>query len=75
MTSTATLSVTRQPLDLSAVALVWAPAVLLVDEPGKVAPGDEDVEAGDTVVDGLLDLMQQARKDVLIVTPYFVPGA
>ncbi len=49
--------------------------MLLVDKPGKVAPGDEDVEAGETVVHGLLDLIQQAQKDVLIVTPYFVPGA
>jgi cardiolipin synthase C len=75
VTSMANVAVPGQPLDLSAVPLVWAPAVLLVDKPGKVAPGDEDVDAGETVIDGLLDLMQQARKDVLIVTPYFVPGA
>lgn len=29
---------------------------------------------GDTVVDGLLQLMAQARQDLLIVSPYFVPG-
>ena len=29
----------------------------------------------DTVVDGLLQLMAQAQRDVLIVSPYFVPGA
>ena len=28
----------------------------------------------DTVVDGLLQLMGQAKKDLLIVSPYFVPG-
>jgi len=28
----------------------------------------------DTVVDGLLQLMGQARRDLLIVSPYFVPG-
>ena len=28
----------------------------------------------DTVVDGLLQLMGQARKDLLIISPYFVPG-
>lgn len=28
----------------------------------------------DTVVDGLLQLMDQARRDLLIVSPYFVPG-
>ena len=34
---------------------------LLVDKPGKIGPGDDEVDAGDTVVDGLLHLMQQAR--------------
>lgn len=33
------------------------------------------VSNGDTVVDGLLGLMGQARSDVLIISPYFVPGA
>ena len=33
------------------------------------------MDAGDTVVDGLLHLMEQARQDVLIISPYFVPGA
>ena len=28
----------------------------------------------DTVVDGLLQLIAQARRDLLIVSPYFVPG-
>jgi phosphatidylserine/phosphatidylglycerophosphate/cardiolipin synthase-like enzyme len=64
----------RQPLDLSSVPLTWAPAMLMVDKPGKIAPADEEVEAGETVVDGLLDLMQQASREVVIVTPYFVPG-
>lgn len=75
VTSTDSVSVGRQPLDLSSVALTWAPAVLLVDKPGKVAPADEEAEASETVIDGLLDLMQQARQEVVIVTPYFVPGA
>ncbi len=47
----------------------------LVDHPGKIGPGDDEVDSGDTVVDGLLQLMQQARQEVLIVSPYFVPGA
>lgn len=65
----------RTPLDLRSVPLHWAPSTLLVDKPGKIGPGDDEVNAGDTVVDGLLQLMQQAQRDVLIVTPYFVPGA
>jgi phosphatidylserine/phosphatidylglycerophosphate/cardiolipin synthase-like enzyme len=64
----------RPSLDLKTVALVWAPAVLLADKPGKVAPGDDEVDAHETVVDGLLNLMAQAQRDVLIVSPYFVPG-
>ncbi|WP_323741020.1 phospholipase D-like domain-containing protein [Caenimonas koreensis] len=61
--------------DLRSVPLVWAPSILLVDKPGKIGPDDDEADAGDTVVDGLLALMNQARQDVLIVSPYFVPGA
>ena len=61
-------------LDLQQVPLTWAPAALLVDKPGKVAPDDDEVEAGDTVIDGLSALMGQARQELLIISPYFVPG-
>ncbi|RYF18835.1 MAG: phospholipase D family protein [Comamonadaceae bacterium] len=64
----------RPPMDLRTVPLIWAPSTLLVDGPGKVAPGDDEVDAGETVIDGLLQLMQQAQRDVLIISPYFVPG-
>ncbi|HET7837281.1 MAG TPA: phospholipase D family protein [Variovorax sp.] len=30
---------------------------------------------GETVVDGLLQLIGQARSDLLVISPYFVPGA
>lgn len=49
------------PSPRAAVAAQGAPAAHL-----------EDNE--DTVVDGLLQLMGQARRDLLIVSPYFVPG-
>ena len=39
------------------------------------APGADTLDAQtDTVVDGLLQLMGQARRDLLIISPYFVPG-
>ncbi|RQO82057.1 phospholipase D family protein [Acidovorax sp. FJL06] len=39
------------------------------------APDSEPSDAqADTVVDGLLQLMGQARRDLLIISPYFVPG-
>ncbi len=112
-----------QPMDLRTAAFVWAPAVVLVDQPAKIpaegapAPSPstgassatpprpnalqaarmapqakggapvaaataatlpsqdvDDTGSGDTVVDGLLHLMGQARRELLIVSPYFVPG-
>lgn len=62
------------PMDLRRIPLTWAPSLLMVDKPGKIGPGDDEVDAGETLVDGLLQLMEQARRDVLIVSPYFVPG-
>lgn len=73
-TTPAPSGTTQTPMDLRTVPLVWAPSLLLVDEPGKIGPGDDEVDAGETVVDGLLDLMQRARQDILIISPYFVPG-
>jgi len=73
-TATAVVTPVQAPMDLRAVPLVWAPSLVMVDEPGKIGPGDDEVDAGETVVDGLLNLMQQARQDVLIVSAYFVPG-
>jgi putative cardiolipin synthase len=63
------------PMDLRKIPMTWAPALVMEDKPGKIGPGDDEVDAGDTVVDGLLHLMERARQDVLIVSPYFVPGA
>jgi phosphatidylserine/phosphatidylglycerophosphate/cardiolipin synthase-like enzyme len=57
---------------------------LVVSRPGDKAgtsPGAASLEAasdlaagGDTVVEGLLQLIGQARADLLIISPYFVPG-
>ena len=61
--------------DLSLLTWTWAPSVLLVDKPSKIAADADDVEeAQETAVDGLLQLMSQAKTDLLIVSPYFVPG-
>jgi phosphatidylserine/phosphatidylglycerophosphate/cardiolipin synthase-like enzyme len=57
---------------------------LVVSRPGDKAgtsPGAASLEAasdlaasGDTVVEGLLQLIGQSRADLLIISPYFVPG-
>jgi putative cardiolipin synthase len=69
-----TTGVQSRDLDLQRTALTWAPSALLVDKPGKVGPDEDEVDASDTVIDGLLGLMAQTRADLLIVSPYFVPG-
>lgn len=62
-------------VDLAALPLLWAHGAVLVDKASKIAADADDVEdAGETVVDGLLQLITQARGDLLIVSPYFVPG-
>lgn len=62
-------------LNLAELRLQKAPATLLADRASKLAASAEDVEeAQDTLVDGLLALLDRARRDVLIVSPYFVPG-
>ncbi|WP_440108088.1 phospholipase D-like domain-containing protein [Acidovorax sp. BL-A-41-H1] len=43
-------------------------------QPPANAGSPEQGQDGETVVDGLLQLMGHARRDVLIVSPYFVPG-
>ena len=61
--------------DLRLLTWTWAPSALLVDQPSKIAADADDVaESQETAVDGLLQLMSQAKTDLLIVSPYFVPG-
>ena len=91
------------PMDLRKAHFTWAPAVVLVDKPGKIplntdgkrasnaAPAQPGLEVrggnpavrqstaavatgDDNVVDGLLSLLERARTEVNIVSPYFVPG-
>lgn len=61
--------------DLRLLTWTWAPSVMLADKPSKIAAdADTTEESQDTTVDGLLQLMAQAKNNVLIVSPYFVPG-
>lgn len=61
--------------DLRLLTWTWAPSALLVDKASKIAAdADTTEESQDTTVDGLLQLMSQAKNNLLIVSPYFVPG-
>ena len=58
------------------LALAWAPSALLVDKPAKIAPENplDESDREDNVVDGVLNIVTRAQKEVLIISPYFVPG-
>lgn len=53
--------------------LVWAAAYLLADAPTKIEFGTDSGEEP-LLADNLAALMRSARREVLIVSPYFVPG-
>ena len=73
--ATTTLPALPDDTDLGLLAWTWAPSAMLVDKPSKIGTDADSVEeAQDTTVDGLLQLMTEARRDLLIVSPYFVPG-
>ena len=72
---TTTLPALPDSTDLRLLTWTWAPSILLADKPSKISADADAVEdAQDTTVDGLLQLMQQAKTNLLIVSPYFVPG-
>ena len=61
--------------DLRLLSWTWAPSTMLVDKPSKIAEDADTTEiSNDTAVDGLLSLMSSAQTDLLVVSPYFVPG-
>ena len=49
-------------------------AVLKADEASSPPPSAAPALNADSVVDGLLALIRSARQDLLVVSPYFVPG-
>ncbi len=73
--ATATPPALPDGTDLRLLTWTWAPSQLIADKPSKIAAdADSTEEAQDTAVDGLLGLMAQAKFQLLIVSPYFVPG-
>src|SRR5262252_420644 len=53
--------------------LVWVPATLLADKPSKIESKGEPTRA-ETVSDDIEQLLRSAQREVIIVSPYFVPG-
>ena len=73
---TTTIAALPETTDLQLLNWTWAASTMLVDKPSKIAENADSAEiSNDTVVDGLLSLMSSAKTDLLVVSPYFVPGA
>src|SRR6202162_4039100 len=60
-------------LDSGRIQLTWVPATVLADRPAKIAseisPGEEV-----TIANNLAALMRAAKQELIVISPYFVPG-
>jgi putative cardiolipin synthase len=60
-------------LEAKDVQLTWVPATVLADRPAKIAsetsPGEEV-----TIANDISTLMRSAKQEILVISPYFVPG-
>jgi phosphatidylserine/phosphatidylglycerophosphate/cardiolipin synthase-like enzyme len=60
-------------LDAHLLKLVWAPATVLADRPAKIA-SEASPDQEDTIANNIAALMRSAQQEILVVSPYFVPG-
>jgi putative cardiolipin synthase len=60
-------------LDDRMLQLMWMPATVLADKPAKLA-GDAASDEELTVANDIGALMRSAKQELLIISPYFVPG-
>jgi phosphatidylserine/phosphatidylglycerophosphate/cardiolipin synthase-like enzyme len=60
-------------LDERKLTLTWVPATVLADRPAKIA-SDISPEQEVTIANNVAALMRSAQSEVLIISPYFVPG-
>ena len=69
----------QKEIDAGRIALKFAPAEVIVDKPTKVdrtAPqaSRAGLEAGATIATDVIAIAKSARNELIIVSPYFVPG-
>jgi cardiolipin synthase C len=61
--------------DLNArnVQLIWVPATVLADRPAKIA-SETSPEEEVTIANDITALMKTANQELIIMSPYFIPG-
>ncbi len=60
-------------LDQGKLPLTWVRARVLADKPSKMDPGAPP-EADEVIYDDIDRLLLSARRELVIISPYFVPG-
>jgi phosphatidylserine/phosphatidylglycerophosphate/cardiolipin synthase-like enzyme len=63
-----------EELDERMLQLMWVPATVLADRPAKLAGDASSEEEELTVANNIGALMRSAKQELLIISPYFVPG-
>ena len=60
-------------LDSARLHLTWVPATVLADRPAKIA-GDDSSDEELTIDNDLATLMLSSTHELIVISPYFVPG-
>jgi phosphatidylserine/phosphatidylglycerophosphate/cardiolipin synthase-like enzyme len=60
-------------IDTGFLDLNWVPATVLADRPAKIA-SETSPEEEETIADDISALMRSAQQEVIVISPYFVPG-
>jgi putative cardiolipin synthase len=63
----------ERELESGSVHLTWVPATVLADRPAKIA-SDTSPEEEVTIANNIATLMRSAKQELIVISPYFVPG-
>src|SRR5207247_10116421 len=64
----------REDLDSGQLGLVWGKASAFADSPEKVTATSDEMARSMSVSMNVMDLIQTSHQDVVISSPYFIPG-
>ncbi|HMD74639.1 MAG TPA: phospholipase D family protein [Steroidobacteraceae bacterium] len=60
-------------IDAGELQLAWVPATVLADRPAKIA-SESSPDQEETIANDLSALIRTANQELVIISPYFVPG-
>jgi putative cardiolipin synthase len=63
----------KHELDAQTLKMNWVPATVLADRPAKIA-SEVSPEEEVTIANNIAALMRSAQHEVIVISPYFVPG-